>query len=1207
MPFYTNRFRGRANRKQKARHLRDEFDRIEAAFAAIEASQSTVFNQIYIYEGGVSNIIRIVPANGLVQEVTVAEGDVIEIENPTLGQNETDSRRIVLLVHGANVKFVNGWGPQTWKERGPADWNWLFTGHGPYASALLELVWDGGAWVCVAFTNNRDIPFGSSEVTYPMIGNLLDADGANALTLARSSFAIGIDTDSNYMLTPPDMARFIGARYPLNWIASASDLQSVAWEANLAALSDSVAGGPAGEDVDKITWAAVGGDVVTYMLPDFGRALRTSDNMKGVLSFKARMDTESVGSIRVKCSIAGGTAAKQTINLTDEWQNFAAFFDLATDLNDTGAYVLNVIPKRTLTKVGFESPSGSLGSPVRITDVQFEFFHEGAAELPSELQDSSIGASMTLAATSGSTGTWDNGTKAMTLDSGEYVDFQDSLVPGATYLCVLARTSGESVDVLMREDQLFWQAYRNGLQDVAFVADGPFTFRYSGGPFKLRLTDGASSAYTVNIYPVSGNISAKVFENASRVNGLTKVLTYDNGPPIAADLVLGLAAEPIAGTNLVDNSRYRNFRNWTRRNSAFAYNGEYGIDGLPSRACTLEDRRTDRQAYFEYTATIPDDSNAHSLTLYVRKTYDQNGVQQVFPQYSSTQGLPSQFMDIELAYIGGTTELGTVDRLRVGLIDETYAANGNSDYDTAYRIDLGDWWMFVIKMTNNSSGNDTARIRIYPASANDLDSSGKSNGSTGWVIVDWAQLESGVASSPILGGETRAADVITTGLDDGFLYSPAGTQIGSVTSGSWDYDANGVYRSTRWLAADPSVVDASNMHEFGPPGATASVCEDTVGTLDDQDEDPILAEDGSQICLQDVIGDGFLSDSYMLFISNNKLMHMQVSYGEAYTELLDTAQPGYFSSTGIAVSDGQYILAQGNGSGDASIWSWDGSQLVEEVTNAAVFGVNEVSLFSTIRTPGVYMLGVGGFVPKAGSWSSTGISAATNRDFVGHSHESIMDFRRGADSGKPLYGDLYVYLPAYNSATRTESFTISAGGPSAPISFAHMTYSNNTGRAGWDRDSGHMVVGSSSGTGRFEYGQVDPETGILSSWSTVTISGFPAVIRAMAIQNGVILAVPVVSTVVYSVSVSGVTGTILDSFDLASLGGGSQIYTLVTDPYTNRTLAADLNNSVAWILEVDSQTGEIFASRLTNSSPDVRYPLLHGEYHFLPAQLEVTP
>ncbi|MHC5061704.1 MAG: hypothetical protein ACYTFK_11550 [Planctomycetota bacterium] len=135
MTLYTNAYKGRANRTESAAHLREEFDRIEAAFVALQ-NRKTAYIDIYNHVP-TSTVELLDPANGQMQEITITQDTMIQIKDPVQGSDST-TNRLTLMVHGSSLRIINGWGPQTWKENGNEDWMWIHTGTGNCVCPLHE-------------------------------------------------------------------------------------------------------------------------------------------------------------------------------------------------------------------------------------------------------------------------------------------------------------------------------------------------------------------------------------------------------------------------------------------------------------------------------------------------------------------------------------------------------------------------------------------------------------------------------------------------------------------------------------------------------------------------------------------------------------------------------------------------------------------------------------------------------------------------------------------------------------------------------------------------------------------------------------------------------------------------------------------------------------------------------------------------------------
>lgn len=808
---YTNAYKGRANRQESALHLVEEFDRIEAAFTVL-SNQNTAYINIYNHLH-TSNTVLIDPANGQLQEITLTQNTVVMIKDPVTG-SDSDSFRLTLVVHGNGFKVINGWGPQTWKEEGSADWNWLYTGASSYAGAVLEFCYDTKAWTCLAFSRNNNfgvtfIPGSTTEV-FPLSKDLVSDSGSTTLTWVRASYGYGIDIDGSWIMLPEGQARFTGARYLKNWIATSKDLQSVAWEPTDCAVATEAGGGQDGGNVDKLTFSVTNGELAAWMLLNFGRSSELgSRSIRFAVSFDAKMaGVVTSGRLRASISVmgvnTGGSGstqrwAKKGFTVTDSWQTFGGIFDPISSKDLKGLDLNTAAGARTLLKFAFESPPDGIGDPFLIEKVQVVVLKDSDESKVVEFAETSIGSTLTLAKTAGSTGTWVDGTKEMTLANGQYVDFQDSLDIGKAYLCTLVRDSGNSCDVRLDHDRTFWTAYSKSAADTAFVKDAPFTFYYEGGNVLFYQTSG-SGTFTVNIYEITGNY--RVFDtlNANTISSLG-VVTYATGAPISSGIAVGVPVE-LAATQLLSTDANRDFSNWTRSDASMRLRrGEIGADDRPSHGTLIEDRRTGSANYIEYNATIPNDSLKYNFSAYFRKTRNSSGTPIVTSEEGGTVSSPSRYVDVSLKFEGGTTEVGgQLIRLQV----DNGANGAANDYAAVSVLNFELWRFITLGLTNNGTGNTNARIRIYPAPSNSFTTPGVLRAAqTGWCIVDFAQLEVGTGisagSSPIVPDVPRVADTISTTLADGTLYNSTPEVVGDVTTNVWTFDTIPlIYKSITW-------------------------------------------------------------------------------------------------------------------------------------------------------------------------------------------------------------------------------------------------------------------------------------------------------------------------------------------------------------------------------------------------------------------------
>lgn len=819
---YTNNFRGRAGRRERAKHLVDEFKAIEDAFTRLQALNINTYLTTYVNTTVLQGTVTIRPDNGYLQELTLTSDVALQIAPPL---NESQYR-VSLLIHGGNYKITNLWGAQTWKEYGQGNWWELYTGDGPYASALLDFFWDicSHTWICVASTKNKvdQLLVGTEQRLYPLQCNLANTAGDDTLGFTRTDHATGIDLNQAFHYFPTDTPRFYGSRQVENWVATASDLTSLAWVPTDVTVTTDAGAGPASEDVQRLSFDVTGGKLSHFILPSFGRASTRADDIKVVVSFKGR-GVSAAESVRVVCAFMGKTELIPPVHdiaqvsMDTTWQSYSAVLNVTKEDNATTSLVLDREYPRTLMEISLMSPSGSTGGDIQITDFQIEVMRADDEEIAGEIQDSTIGPSIALSGTG--TGTWVDGTKTLTLASvGQSVDLSSALEIGKTYLVHPRLTAGDAADIRLQNEITVWAA--GPPADDLYLQDAPFTFQYDGGSLKFVLLEGVSSIYLVDVYEVSNDRGVSCYNH--------------DGTPVTSGILDGVARE-ITSDNEIPFNFFRTFTNWDQvglsgidvndcRNPVFQ--SEYGIDGWPARASILQGASRVSEGFVQRVFSITPTTGGKDFQMWIRRSLDEEGNQIYTPQHNDVTTPLSRYVDFEAELIGGVTpiESGRV-RLDIQTGDFVGLPSGYN-----YRLGIfewSNWWHIILQLTNDGT-HDTFRVRVYPASADSPDPSVIDVTQQGWVVIDWAQFEDTggtyLGSSPIVGGETRSTEEFTSGLPDGDFYrqenqlnaGDAG-HVATLTAGSliWD-DDDGVYKNLLYSSdvflADPNV---RNMHEFG--------------------------------------------------------------------------------------------------------------------------------------------------------------------------------------------------------------------------------------------------------------------------------------------------------------------------------------------------------------------------------------------------------
>ena len=218
-------------------------------------------------------------------------------------------------------------------------------------------------------------------------------------------------------------------------------------------------------------------------------------------------------------------------------------------------------------------------------------------------------------------------------------------------------------------------------------------------------------------------------------------------------LLRGLLIEEQRINELVDK-RDLNGAAWATFGTGSVTQDQPGIDRVANKAWTITDSSAANAYQKKQAITVPDDSNLHIVSIYIKKT-------------SATH-----YCGFSLALTGGSTPKNSASIGFVGLAPSNGAEStqgGNIDLHEVH--DAGDYWRLIGGITNNTTGNVTLTVALYPA-ANTTGAASVDATTTGSMIYDWGQVELNAkfASSPIpdgVGAVTRAADIATSTITGG--------------------------------------------------------------------------------------------------------------------------------------------------------------------------------------------------------------------------------------------------------------------------------------------------------------------------------------------------------------------------------------------------------------------------------------------------------
>lgn len=182
-----------------------------------------------------------------------------------------------------------------------------------------------------------------------------------------------------------------------------------------------------------------------------------------------------------------------------------------------------------------------------------------------------------------------------------------------------------------------------------------------------------------------------------------------------------LLLEP-AATNKQVNSRAFTGTGWSKTAGATISLDQIGIDGVANTACTVSDTSTGVADYILFSCTCPNDSNPAVASIFVKKG-----------TYVATT-IPT--------FIGGFTvgTAVTVGPYQLNIATGATVIESGGAAGTIMVDNCGAWWKVSIIATNNTTGNTTFRMVLFPARGNSWGSGGQ-NAPIGSIVIDAAQLE----------------------------------------------------------------------------------------------------------------------------------------------------------------------------------------------------------------------------------------------------------------------------------------------------------------------------------------------------------------------------------------------------------------------------------------------------------------------------------
>lgn len=250
------------------------------------------------------------------------------------------------------------------------------------------------------------------------------------------------------------------------------------------------------------------------------------------------------------------------------------------------------------------------------------------------------------------------------------------------------------------------------------------------------------------------------------------VLQY-TGDNVAAFEAAGLRVEGQA-TNLLALANYRDLTTWTFESSgihseATTTKDQAGIDGVSNTACLLVGNNATTYENKQISITVANDSTTYVVVLYIKKDSD-----------------TTRFPAVRMSFTGGTlVNQHSMINTSTGAITTYSASSGTHFCDV-----VGNWLRVTQILANNSTGNTTLRLNVYPAAGTSFGTA--ATAATGSAIFDWFTVVAGAYNqSPIIGASTRYTSFFSRPwigavknfwiyIDFTFLYSSAALSLASL-------------------------------------------------------------------------------------------------------------------------------------------------------------------------------------------------------------------------------------------------------------------------------------------------------------------------------------------------------------------------------------------------------------------------------------------
>ena len=626
--------------------------------------------------------------------------------------------------------------------------------------------------------------------------------GTGGHTFTRASDAMVRDWENVFRTVPSGEARIQGARRVENHIKYSEDLTNAVWTKQTNVNVEKLANGVYSVDVTSAA-ANTGVYQTTNLVGDYTDHTVT-------LSIELKADVAGI----LNLADASGSSNNQDLNISTEWKRYSFTFN-PTSASSVGFWIRTNNPvsisKWYVRSIQTEDVSGQTDTaPGPYVSRDVPTGPEGFISMDSATFAGGGGASdWTYDATKDTyahvpTGTatlvfdYDLGDLAIPLTVGEKyrVEWEVVSISIGTLSVQVAGANGAAQSSVGTYVEYLTAALGNNSLNVysATVGDGEFKIHsiskvddtgvkyfYDSPIYTVTSNIVTDSGNRLVLHPTKYKLGAKVFETFTRWQASTAYSVGDRIIPLTGSGPAGGngyyylcttagtsdSSEPTFGTT-IDGTTADNTATWTckgyytiagyhaepQRTNELTYSydltnwtgvgtptpalDETGIDGVANKATTVNDNDGASHEYLYITATIPDDSNTNTAQFWIEKDNDE-----------------TRFPECTLYYTGGATKQNSIQiNTKTGEANQRVITGGATG---TYGVeDKGLWWAVNITLDNDSTGNVTARLYVYPSVTDVI---GTANvAATGSIVVGHTQLElnTSVPSSPI---ETNGATV----------------------------------------------------------------------------------------------------------------------------------------------------------------------------------------------------------------------------------------------------------------------------------------------------------------------------------------------------------------------------------------------------------------------------------------------------------------